>query len=89
MSSAGVAPFLNDVAREAGRARKLFPNQEETLTPWEWNAILVEEVGEVSRCLNEGGISGPGPLDRDALYQELVQVAAMAGRMALSVKNGG
>lgn len=81
--------FVEDVAGEVVTARRKFPNQEETLTPHEWYAILAEEVGEVARGLNEGGISGPGSLDRGGLYEELVQVAAMAGRMALSVKNGG
>jgi NTP pyrophosphatase (non-canonical NTP hydrolase) len=81
--------FLGDVAVEVGRARRLFPGQEDTLTPHEWLSILVEEVGEVGRGLNDGGVSAKRPLDREALYEELVQVGAMAARFALSIKNRG
>ncbi|MGD8172171.1 MazG-like family protein [Vibrio sp. TRT 21S02] len=38
------------------------------LSPFMWNAILVEEVGEVSKAI----------LEKEGLREELVQVAAVA-----------
>jgi len=40
------------------------------------NSILVEEVGEVARELNDAEI-GNRPVDRDKLVKELIQSAAM------------
>lgn len=42
-------------------------------------AVLMEEVGEVARCLNENTIhNSQTHLDQDALVAELTQVAAVA-----------
>lgn len=59
--------FLNALCAELEMARFKFP---ERITM----AVLVEEVGEVARALQEQS--------REAIYFECVQVAAMAMRMA-------
>lgn len=61
--------FVEDVLREAARARTLFPKPDGVL------AALTEEVGEVARAM----------LDEswDNVRTECVQVAAMALRLAL------
>ena len=60
--------FLNALCVELEMARLKFP---ERITM----AVLVEEVGEVARALQDEG--------RQALYAECIQVAAMALRLAL------
>jgi len=73
--------FLEAVDDEIASARVKFPGQEETLLLEEWLSILVEEVGEVARAINEQLLGNLSPADfREQIGKELVQVAAMAGR---------
>ena len=46
--------------------------------PLEWNSILVEEVGEVSKEMNDNSFQPTLP---ESYEDELVQVAAVAFRM--------
>lgn len=59
--------FLNALCAEIEMARFKFPDR---ITM----AVLVEEVGEVAKALQDEG--------KEAVYFECVQVAAMAMRMA-------
>jgi hypothetical protein len=61
--------FLQNVATEVTRARKMFPGDAVTF------AALVEEVGELAKAL----LDQPGK----SVWMEAVQVAAMAARVAL------
>ena len=82
--------FLQEVSEEVRRAAAKFPRQESTCSLTEWLSILTEEVGEVARELNDDLLNpavGKGQLPlAKRLREELVQVAAMAERMALAVK---
>jgi len=61
--------FVDDVLAELRRARKKFPNSTASMT------ALTEEVGELARAmLGES---------QQRIYQEAVQVAGMAARVAL------
>lgn len=79
--------FLDKVRDEIIRTRTLHPNQEENVDLHAWLPILVEEVGEVANDMNEHTL---GNLDNmeflDHIQYELVQVAAMAMRMAVAAK---
>lgn len=67
---------------EIDRARRLFPNQEATLTMAEWLAVLVEEVGEVGKEINDAARGDRfTSVQLARLSGELVQVGAMAARM--------
>lgn len=46
------------------------------LNPLLWNAILTEEVGEVSNAILEGRVYSPGEMTID-LQKELIQVASV------------
>lgn len=72
--------FLSDQCDELASAREKHPGEEGTLTDAEWLAVLTEEVGECARAIQD---------ESDArLRAELVQVAAMAMRWALSIPLG-
>lgn len=77
--------YIEAVGEELERARAKYPEQEHNVDLWTWLAILTEEVGEVARELNEFSLNN---IDRDELVvnitEELVQVGAMACRMALA-----
>lgn len=80
--------FSAEVTAEVTRATRLFPGQEQTLTLAEWLAVLTEEVGEVAREINDahfGDMFDHATLDR--IRAELVQVGAMAARMAASAEH--
>lgn len=72
----------DDIIEEMFRQCKLREAGKFTHLPGEPGAkssdILMEEVGEVSRAINEG--------DTANLYTELIQVAAVAAQWALHVK---
>jgi NTP pyrophosphatase (non-canonical NTP hydrolase) len=78
----GWKPY-SDIHRERIRAHKLHDDHGESMerVDWDdpkWLTVLVEEVGEVARCLNEmrPGHGGPeGTVEH--LEKELVQTAAM------------
>jgi hypothetical protein len=74
------AEFLGDAWNELARAREQHPDEEGVLTDAEWLAVLSEEVGECAKAIQD---------ETDAhLRAELVQVAAMAMRWALSIPAG-
>lgn len=78
--------FLAALQAEWERARAMFPDQEDTLSLHEWHSTISEEVGEIARELNErmlGNIDDEQMLDR--LASEVVQTAAMCGRMFSTV----
>lgn len=79
--------FLIQVQEELVRTRALFPSQEENVSLHEWLPILVEEVGEVARDMNEHTIGNVEILDfLEHIQYELVQVAAMAARMGVAAQ---
>lgn len=72
--------FFRDVGAELDAAREKHPDEEGVLTDAEWLAVLTEEVGECARAIQD---------ETDVrLRAELVQVAAMAMRWALSIPLG-
>lgn len=66
--------IINDIHQERSRQDHLHP---ENLTLIERYVTLGEEMGEVAEALQY--------TDKDHLYQELIQVAAVAVRMAEQV----
>lgn len=66
--------FLNNVEKEVGRAREKFPEGKRLL------GALMEEVGEAAQALLKIEEDGGDPQN---VYDELVQVAAMALRLAV------
>ncbi len=64
--------FLKSVEKEVEAAREKFPDNG---NPHQYLAVLVEEVGEVAKGLNDNEPT-------ESLQMELVQVGAMAMRMA-------
>jgi len=60
--------------------------QNHTMT--EWLAILVEEVGEVAQAMQKNSFASK-ETDADNLYEELIQVAAVASAIAEQVKESG
>ena len=75
MANAADKRFLADVARELTRARR---NNRNTTSVHEGYAILLEEVEEFWAEV----MRKPSKRVPQAMYQELVQVAAMAARTA-------
>lgn len=72
--------FLAEAAEELSRARQKFPTEDGTLTDAEWLAVLVEEVGECAKAIQDES--------DEELRAELSQVAAMACRWATSIPMG-
>lgn len=66
--------FLENVGEEVQNARDKFPGRELTMT------ALTEEVGELARALMDES--------RQRVYNEAVQVAAMAARVVLDGDSG-
>jgi NTP pyrophosphatase (non-canonical NTP hydrolase) len=82
----GTSEFLRRVGVEIARAKEAFPDQEDSLSAADWLAVLVEEVGEVARELNELMLGNQLLKETGLrLEQELVQTAAMAGRFYRSI----
>jgi len=74
--------FPHLVETEIHRARQLFPGQEETGSLDRWIATIAEELGECAREANEIALGHLSHQDRlEHLQTELVQTAAMCGRM--------
>lgn len=65
----------NDVWKEVKRQRKLYGVQRHSNN--DWLPILIEEIGEVSEALQKNTIAAK-QTDKDDLYTELIQVAAVA-----------
>ncbi len=66
---------LVDIIEERNRQDKKW-GAERDLDPLLWNAILGEEVGEVSKAILEND---------EGLYDELIQVAAVAAAWAEAI----
>jgi hypothetical protein len=66
--------FMNDVVKELHRARTKFPNANLAFV------ALVEEVGELAQAKLK---FSAGTWSHDRVWQEAVQVAAMAMRVAI------
>ena len=73
-TSAELAAFFDDVQHEHAHAVTKYPAPNKNL------AALVEEVGEVARALLENK-------PREQIYNECVQVATMALRIAMEVES--
>lgn len=80
------ADFFRQVNQELAKARAIFPDQEFEYELEGWLSILVEEVGEVARDLNDSRHLEDSDERRANLLNELVQVAAMACRMHQAVQ---
>lgn len=65
---------INDVCAERARQDAQWGNQSEH-NDFVWNAILTEEIGEVSQAVLHQKFGGPA---KNTLYEELTQVAAVA-----------
>lgn len=70
--------FLIGTDSELERARVKFPGEEGTFSDEMWLTVLVEEIGECARAIQDEGA--------DRLRAELVQVAAMAMRWHISTQ---
>jgi NTP pyrophosphatase (non-canonical NTP hydrolase) len=71
--------IINDVATECSRQHKLWGEQNRS--PFEWLAILTEEVGEVARALCNvlTAVNRQAKLEAYVnLREELIQVASVA-----------
>ena len=69
----GASQALGDVADEIGRAIEKFPDNEHQLT------AMNEEVGELNQAILE---NHHGDVPAKEVYEEAIQVAAMAIRVA-------
>ncbi|MGY0692967.1 hypothetical protein ACW2QC_09290 [Virgibacillus sp. FSP13] len=74
---------LNDISHERDRQDYKWGMQRHDYGTW--LKILVEEVGEVAQAMQVGMVSEKVS-DADNLYDELVQVAAVATAIAEQVK---
>lgn len=72
--------FFYDARQELKRARRVHPGEEGVLSDAEWLTVLVEEVGECARAMQDE--------TDERLREELVQVAAMAARWAGAIPAG-
>jgi NTP pyrophosphatase (non-canonical NTP hydrolase) len=73
--------FFSDAFAELKSARAKFPGEEREYAHESFLRVVVEEVGECARELNEAADHGR-PVDVALLRGELVQVSAMAARWA-------
>lgn len=72
--------FFSAVRTELAHARVKHPREEGRLSDAEWLAVLTEEVGECARAIQDE--------TDERLLAELVQVAQVALRWALSIPLG-
>lgn len=78
---------LNDIPRERARQEYLHPAELELSDMF---LALSEEIGEVSQALQVYyKLPGTKHTDKDDLYEELIQVSALAVRMAEKVLREG
>lgn len=74
---------LRDLLKERNRQEKIHPHKLKTSDMY---FVLLEEIGEVAEALQHSlGLPGTKHEDKDDLYEELIQVAAVAVRMANQV----
>ncbi|MGJ9460308.1 MazG-like family protein [Oceanobacillus sp. CF4.6] len=80
---------LNDIHRE--RERQFYLHGEQKETPMEMLYIfLAEEMGEVAEAIQtKNKLDNVKETDSDNLYQELVEVAAVAVKMAERLVDNG
>jgi NTP pyrophosphatase (non-canonical NTP hydrolase) len=74
---------LTDVGVERVRQNHIWGKQRHPMG--DWLKILIEEVGEVAQAMQIGDVSYKNS-DADDLYEELVQVAAVAVAIAEHVR---
>jgi NTP pyrophosphatase (non-canonical NTP hydrolase) len=75
----------NDVLKERRRQNELWGIQRRPLG--QWLAILAEEFGEVAQAMQPlMGIASTKETDADDLYEELIQLAAVASAVAEHVR---
>jgi hypothetical protein len=74
-----------DVRAEMARADDRWGDQHDP-PDLVWYSVLGEETGEVGHCLNEPWPLTLTPAQADALYGELVQVAAVAIRWMVRLR---
>jgi NTP pyrophosphatase (non-canonical NTP hydrolase) len=69
------------IVSELQRVHAKFGTQ--SLTLFDWHCILSEEVGEVARAINEEHFNAG---DLQSVYEECIQVAAVAVHMAAVIR---
>lgn len=69
------AKVIAEILKERDRQDKKFPNQ--THPPVDWLSILMEEVGELAKEINEWFFFDD-PAAEERYYKELVQTAAVS-----------
>lgn len=79
-----MAEVLNEVAAERMQQIEKYGHQEE-LEDKDLLAILVEEVGEAAQALQKGSAAAKAT-DADDLYEEVIQIAAVATKWAETLK---
>jgi NTP pyrophosphatase (non-canonical NTP hydrolase) len=79
-----IGPDIKEIARELGRVHDRFGNQ--SLTLFDWVSVLGEEYGELCRAVNEYEFQTEASGDLDHVYEEAIQVAAVAVHIAAVVR---
>jgi len=77
---------LSDINTERNRQDKLWGAQRHKMG--DWLKILIEEVGEVAQAMQKKSFASK-ETDADNLYEELIQVAAVASAIAEQVNERG
>lgn len=79
----GRSKVINDIHQERNRQEQLHPTELELSLQY---IVLNEEVGEVAQALQSHyGLPSTKLTDKHDLYKELIEVAAVAVRMAEQV----
>ena len=81
----GKPDIYAEIQAEVNRAKTLHENKD--YAPTDWIAVLIEEVGEIGREINNSKESGD-PLNRN-YRTELIQVAAVAIRAVQDYDRSG
>ena len=75
-----------DILAERVEQNKKWGVQQHSMA--EWLVILIEEIGEVAQAMQKKSFSSK-ETDADNLYEELIQVAAVASAIAEQVNERG
>lgn len=84
MAAPTPSDIWSEVRAERERAHRIHGDMSMEASPWTSERrlrILLEEIGEVAKELNDAEIARRAP-DREAIRKELIQVSAMAGAWA-------
>jgi len=79
-----VFPELEAIDAEISRVLDRFGYQ--SLTLFDWASILGEEYGEVCKAINDHEFGTGGGGDLQSVYEECIQVAAVAVHMAAVIR---